>query len=358
LLTALCSVPTAPFAEHRVTAFVEAFVAKRPRVRLSRDGVGNLLLEVPGTGGPKLARWVFTAHTDHPGFTARRMAEPGLLEADFRGYVLPEFFPTQSVRFFDGDAETVANVIDYTVGEDRKVPETVRLRVRRPVTPGSIGMWDQGGGRTKGGRFYSRVCDDLAGAAAALAMLDQLHRRPARSTVAVLLTRAEEEGFIGAIAASLKPKLLRRSDKIVAIECSAAQPFAPQGEGAIVRVGDRTSVFDSDLTYFLTQQAEALKKKDKAFKYQRALMPGGTCEATVYDAYGFAASSICVPLGNYHNMDRAKNRIGPEYIDLNDWASMVKLFVRVAREGHAHEPGMRALKDRVEKRFAALKHLL
>jgi len=42
-------------------------------------------------------------------------------------------------------------------------------------------------------------------------------------------------------------------------------------------------------------------------------MPGGTCEATVYDVYGFTAGSICVALGNYHNMDREKMKIGPEY---------------------------------------------
>ena len=87
-------------------------------------------------------------------------------------------------------------------------------------------------------------------------------------------------------------------------------------------------------------------------------MPGGTCEATVYDAYGFRAASICVALGNYHNMDQAKRRIGPEYIDLADWDGMVKLFVRVAREGHTHEPGLKQLKQRVEKRFNALRHLL
>jgi hypothetical protein len=78
----------------------------------------------------------------------------------------------------------------------------------------------------------------------------------------------------------------------------------------------------------------------------------------VYDAYGFTAASICVPLGNYHNMDQAKRRIGPEYIDLGDYDSMVKLFVRVAKEGHTHEPGLKALKARVEKRFDALRHLL
>ena len=68
-------------------------------------------------------------------------------------------------------------------------------------------------------------------------------------------------------------------------------------------------------------------------------MPGGTCEATVYDVYGFTAASICVPLGNYHNMDKAKEKIGPEFIDVNDWDSMVKLFAEIARRGHEYEPG-------------------
>jgi endoglucanase len=176
--------------------------------------------------------------------------------------------------------------------------------------------------------------------------------------VAVLLTRAEEEGFIGAIAASIEPKLLRKSDRVIAIETSAMQPYAPQGKGAIIRIGDRTSVFNSALSYFLTQKAEELAKKDKTFKYQRALMPGGTCEATVYDVYGFTAGSICVALGNYHNMDTAKKRIAPEYIDLSDWNNMVKLFVHVAKSGHEFEPGHKALRGRVEKRFEKLKHLL
>lgn len=358
LLTDLCSIPTAPFIEQRVADFVRAFVARRPKLRLSHDVYGNLLIELPGTSGASLPRWVFTAHMDHPGFIARRMIERNILEADFRGYVLADFFTGQTVRFFDDERETLATVLDFDIGKERKVPEKVRLRVKNALPPGTPGMWDVGAGREKGGKFYSRVCDDLAGAAGALALLDRLHRRPPASTVAVLLTRAEEEGFIGAIAASIKPKLLRKSDKIIAIECSAMQPFAPQGKGAIIRVGDRTSVFNSDLTYFMTQQAEALKKKENGFEFQRALMPGGTCEATVYDAYGFNAASICLALGNYHNMDQEKKRIAPEFIDLADWECMVKLFVRIAKEGHRHEFGMKALKARVEKRFETLKDLL
>jgi hypothetical protein len=37
---------------------------------------------------------------------------------------------------------------------------------------------------------------------------------------------------------------------------------------------------------------------------------------------------------------------------------MVKLFVEVARAGHEYEPGQGALRERVEKRFEKLKHLL
>jgi putative aminopeptidase FrvX len=174
----------------------------------------------------------------------------------------------------------------------------------------------------------------------------------------VLLTRGEEEGFIGAIAAATKPRLLRKTDRIIAIECSSQQPFAPQGKGAIVRVGDKTSVFHSGLTYHITRLAERLAKRDKGFKFQRALMPGGTCEATVYDVYGFTAASICVALGNYHNMDREKKRIAPEYIDLSDWRNMVRLFVEIARKGHEYEGGHRPLRERLERRFNKLKHLL
>jgi putative aminopeptidase FrvX len=220
-------------------------------------------------------------------------------------------------------------------------------------------MFDQGVGRYKAGKFLCRACDDLAGAAACLTMLDTLAKKPPKSPVAVLLTRAEEEGFIGCIATCLHGTLLnKKTDRVIAIETSKEQPFAPQGGGAIIRIGDRSSVFNSSLSYFLTHQAEQLAKKDKAFKHQRALMPGGTCEATVYDIYGYTAASICVALGNYHNMDSKRSKIGPEYIDVADWKNMVKLFIHLARTGHEYEPGHKLLKERVEKRFRKLRPLL
>jgi putative aminopeptidase FrvX len=362
ILEELCSVPTAPFAEQAVTRYVERFVKARPKLRLARDRFGNLLIELPprkyGRASRKNPpRWVFTAHTDHPGFVADAMTDARTLEAHFRGGVEAEYFTESRVRFFDSGGETTGTVTGYQTGEDGR-PDRATLRVSGPVAPGTPGMWDQGPGRVRGKKFLSRVCDDLAGAAAALAMLDELSRKPPAVPVAVLLTRAEEVGFIGALAASIKPKLLRKSDRLIAIECSAAQPYAPQGKGAIVRIGDRTSVFNSSLSYFLTNVATELAKADKAFQYQRALMPGGTCEATVYDVYGFLAASICVPLGNYHNMDKSKKKIAPEFIDLSDWHNMVRLFLEVARHGHEYEPGHKQLKQRLKARFEKWRGML
>ncbi|MEO6437180.1 MAG: M20/M25/M40 family metallo-hydrolase [Tepidisphaeraceae bacterium] len=361
ILLDVCSIPTAPFAEQHVVRYVERFVGARKNLTLSRDTHGNLLIVLPGRSKKRRPRWIFAAHMDHPGFVATKMLDDRTLQAAFHGWVHIDYVRGAKVRFFeDNGREIVGTVIDATPStHDRlTVPDRVTVRVSGPVTPGSPGMFDQSAARMKGNKLYSRGIDDQGGVASALAMLDILHKKSPALPVGVLLTRAEEEGFVGAVAAVLKPKLLRKSDRIIAIECSAMQPYAPQGQGVIIRVGDKTSIFNSALTYFLTQQAAALAKADKSFSYQRALMPGGTCEATVYDAFGYTAAAACIALGNYHNMDRKKKKIGPEFIDVNDWKNMVKLFVHVARGAGEFEPDNAAIRKRVRARFNKLKHLL
>jgi endoglucanase len=335
--------------------YTRRFVAERKKLGLARDSFGNLLLTLPGRRA-KAMRWVFTAHMDHPGFVSRGMVEKNLVAADFWGNVEAEYVEGCKVVFFDGEREIRGKVVEVMAEE--QWAKGARVKVGEDVAAGTLGMFDLGEARIAGDKFYSRAIDDLGGCAAALAMMDELHADPPESTIALLLTRAEEEGFIGAIGASIRPKLLKKSDRIIAIETSAMQTYAPQGAGPIIRVGDRTSTFDSSLTYFLTQQAVALKKNAPGFEFQRALMPGGTCEATVYDVYGFRASSICVALGNYHNMDRQKRKLGPEYINVDDWRNMVKLFVAVARNGHEYREGHGALKEKIEGRFERMKKLL
>lgn len=355
LLTEICSIPTAPFAEHRVLDWIDRF-AKSRRLRIEKDQFGNRLIQVGPSRGRRL---VFVAHTDHPGMVAERMTDPTTLAARFHGGVLSSFVTGEKVRFFDGGREVSGIISRVTRKSDRAdYPAEVEVRVKSPVSRLSPGMFDQGVGRTKGGKFYSRVCDDLAGVAAVLAAIDQLRSRRLAAPVAALLTRAEEEGFIGAIAAVKTGELVRKTDRLISVECSAIQPQAQQGNGVILRVGDRTSIFNSAFTFWINQQCEELAKEDKTFKHQRTLMPGGTCEGTVFDAHDYCAAAVCVPLGNYHNMDRERKQIGPEYIELSDWRNEVKLFVRLGERAGEVDLKFGSLKQRLNRRFAAMKRFL
>ena len=65
-----------------------------------------------------------------------------------------------------------------------------------------------------------------------------------------------------------------RKAAVIGLETSKALPHAPQGKGPIIRVGDKTSIFDDAATAALVQAAA-----DAKLPHQRCLMSGGTCEA-------------------------------------------------------------------------------
>src|SRR5437899_2824949 len=97
-------------------------------------------------------------------------------------------------------------------------------------------------------RITARVCDDLLGVAAILACLAEVKdRAPDGVAVWGLLTRAEEVGFLGALEA-IRLGTVPASSTVLSLECSKALVNAPQGDGVIVRVGDRSSVFAPALT--------------------------------------------------------------------------------------------------------------
>jgi hypothetical protein len=58
-------------------------------------------------------------------------------------------------------------------------------------------------------------------------------------------------------------------------------------------------------------------------------MAGGACEASVYCCFGYEATCVCLPLGNYHNMadlaavqagtNQSPPRVGREHIALADF---------------------------------------
>lgn len=334
VLTEVLALPTAPFREQRVIEYVRKW-ADRAGADIQADAAGNLLIRVgPAPRWTKTPRptWLFAAHMDHPGFVVTRRQGRSVW-AEFRGGVRREFFLGQRVRLIGAEGWDIPAVVQTCRKAGRRGFFACRLGTETPassVRPGDIGMWDVGPVHSDGQVVSARACDDLAGVAGVLCALARLQRcgEDLPAPVWGLLTRGEEAGFVGALAAC-RDKSIPAGALVVAIETSKAQPGAQLGDGVVVRVGDRSRIFDPSLTEAVWRTAQGLGRRDRHFSAVRMLMPGGTCESSAYSVLGWQATGLCLPLDNYHNMDTQAQTIAPERIHTADFTSLVKLLVEL-----------------------------
>ncbi|MHC4717936.1 MAG: hypothetical protein ACYS5V_13260, partial [Planctomycetota bacterium] len=233
ILRELLSAPTAPFIEDAVVEAVRRW-AVRTGVGMTRDAAGNVLLRHRGPRAGR-RRWVFAAHMDHPGFAAvsRRGRR---LWAQFRGGVGAEYFAGSRVRFFAPEGEVVGRIESARKTKDRWIRHC-RLALSRPadVPAGTPGMWDLPAMSVRDRTLASRACDDVVGTAAVLCAIEEIAKRRLRCRVTALLTRAEEAGFVGCLAAC-ENGTIPGGAFVVAIEASKAQPAARLGDGVVIRV--------------------------------------------------------------------------------------------------------------------------
>ena len=322
----LLSLPTAPFREHAVRDYVKSFCKAR-RITTRTDDMGNVIATYGGKyRNPTLA---FGAHMDHPGFIIERDSKRRRTTALFYGGVEREYFKAAKVRVFSDVGEVVGRVTKTLFSRKQRL-KRVWLTLDGEVKRGDAGMWDLAPFRVRGGRLYSRACDDVVGCAAALALFDELARRRLRRKALGVFTVAEEGGLHGAKYVAMNGRVPKRAH-VIAIETSRELPHAKIGDGVVIRVGDRPNVFSPALTRFMEHAAGQVKKREKTFRVQRALMDGGTCEASIYQAFGYSAGAVCVPLGNYHNRNFRRRRLAAEYVSVNDLENMVRLFVEMVR---------------------------
>jgi putative aminopeptidase FrvX len=372
-LKALLSLPTAPFVEGAVMAYIERVCQHLAGVTTRYDRHGNLLARYRRR--PAALPLAFVAHADHPGFVALEMADRRTVRAAFRGGVKPEYFTDARVRFWTSTADT--GVGRYSAGQWVKGrvreltkaarvtdvvgwiwrPEEALIRVGKPVAPNSPGMWDLPDPALRGDLITARGCDDIAGCAAMLTLLQRLSRKRIPAEVYCLFTRAEEVGFIGAIAAARAGTLPRRLP-VISIETSSILPNAQQGDGPILRVGDRAAIFSPGLIAFCERVARTLAERRKGFAVQRKLMDGGICEAVPFMAYGYEAGGICLALGNYHNMDTRRKRIASETISLRDWHAMLDWFEALVCDTGERTDGVYSVRPRLDARFEKYADLL
>ncbi len=296
------STPTAPFHEYHVAAVLRELLADLPHVSVESDDYGNLIARY--RRGRKKAHLAFAAHMDHPGWVKYKGEE------EFLGGFPKERLDEHPVEWF-----------------------------------GPFGMWQLEPFEIRDGQIHSRVCDDLIGCAAIVALFMELEEAEVETDVYGLFTRAEEVGFNGAVQMA-RQWPLPDGVRFVSLECSAPRGGAEMGQGPVIRVGDAMSVFDDAVTAELVDAG-----KEEKIPYQRALLDGGSCEATAMNVYGVPAAGISVLLGNYHNI-KEKKGAGEEYVSLADAKNMVKLIVattiRMARP--SSESSKVAMKKRLETR--------
>lgn len=322
ILERLAREPTTSFHEERVAAEATR-IAREFGAVVRRDRHGNLRISPPNRRkGPPI--WL-VAHLDHPG-----VEMVGRREAVLLGGLAPTYFRRGTrLRFYHDGVAVPARVQSYSPKTYRfrltASPEVDRLRRR------DMGVFEVEDFAVRAGRVHARQLDDLAGSSISLAAMERAGRNQ-RMNLHVLLTRAEEEGFVGTLAA-IEDESVPRSATIVNVEASKAIPGVEIGGGPVIRVGDRRKTFDSHAESLLLA---ARSKLPKSKPVQRWLMSGGTCEATCWGLYGWRATGVAIPLGNYHNQG-PHNRLDAEIVSMKDLATAVDLIELAARNPRAAE---------------------
>ncbi|WP_432799084.1 hypothetical protein [Poriferisphaera sp. WC338] len=395
-LVEVTNIPTAAGLEAEVMRYVLRWADKLDGVAVRHDEYGNLLISKKGAGRRSGKPILLTAHLDHPAFVVQEVLEDGwAVWADFRGGVRDEFFVGSKVRLHGGvgrfDNEPTARgwlkrVMDSGRRDDERRRKPVgeieelmavdakqgrldkrcliRFGRKSGVCVGDMLTWAVSGSKVVGKRLKAPVCDDLAAVAAAMVAFEAIYiGRKGKGNVGVdvrlLFTRCEEVGFIGAMGAC-RSGLIPQGAHLVVLENSKSfVGDSPIGGGPIIRVGDRISTFNHELNHRITQIAEELRKDQKGFAYQRKLMPGGACESTAYQAFGYQTTCLCLPLGNYHNMNEETNRIDREVISTVDYLNLIALLVAVGKGlNSVSKDGEGSLQERLDKLFISRVRLL
>jgi endoglucanase len=338
ILRAILDSPTAPFSEHRVQARIEA-LAREMGCSVQRDRWGNTYVWYRQGRARPLA---LSAHMDHPGFEvvtggrrARARLLGGVLAETLRGAPVVFHAPVQQPlqrpleAFAPGIRGRIRTVHSRPVRGARRPEITVELDLEDAIGHDHFGHFDFAGVDMRGNHLHSKAHDNLMSCVLILATMDRLRRRHRDANLLGVFTRAEEVGFIGA-GGVLRSDILRPSRPLVVLECSKAFGAVQLGGGPVLRVGDRMTCFDPWMDLWLSQAAAAVQKRKAAFHFQRALMTGGACEASLFQLHGRQVGALAMPLLNYHNMTH-DGRIGPEIVDLRDFDNALLLLEHLAQ---------------------------
>jgi len=351
----LTSVPTAPFREAPVSKKALEWIKDNLGARASvRKVRGGFIVSYRGAGkGPALC---LAAHLDHPAFDLLKVTRAGAT-ARLRGGLPPHLLAGAAVEAFaKNPRDNRPHALGVIGARPAKDGGLWTISWTKPPKPGvklDFAVLALVPCEVKDGWLSSRSVDDLLGCAISLEAMRRLSKARAKVNLTVLLNRAEEVGFVGALD-MIRSGVLSAGDSYLSIESSRELPGSKPGGGPTIRLGDKASAFDPNLTTLLDDAAAVLLKRGT--KVQRLRLTGGTCEATAYLAFGFEAGGVAVPLVNYHNGWGA-DAVAPERVRLSDVEGGVRLLIEATRLFGA-KILRGAMRARLEKRHDTEKHYL
>jgi endoglucanase len=275
----LTSVPTAPFREKAVARKARHWIAKHLGGRVSvREVRGGLIVSYRGAGdGPALA---FAAHLDHPAFRLEKITSSGAT-ALLQGGLPPHLLAGAAVEAFPAVPKNNVPIARGVIGDrPKKEGGLWTIRWTEPPRAGAkpvFAVLALVACEIKNGWLNSRSVDDLLGCAVSLEAVRRLANARAKTNITVLLNRAEEVGFVGALD-MIVSGVLSKDDSYLSIESSREMPGSKPGKGPTIRLGDRACAFDPNLIALLDEAGDRLRRRGT--KVQRLLLTGGTCEAT------------------------------------------------------------------------------
>ena len=348
ILAGLAENPAAPFHEWAVAEHILGVLETLDGVDYRRDDFGNIIAHyiAPSiTALPESEREppiAFVAHMDHPGYEIVRPADTSDAESGGKRYVaqalggVPAASMTKNTPAFvlmpDGERiPAEIQPMDADSSEDSGGERLVEVRVKSDTElafPAPV-IFDLPDFGIDGDTIRMRAADDLAGCGAILSALERLVTSEAEADFIAVFTRAEEGGLFGARLMA-EAGTLPEDTLVVSVETSSIIPGVEQGEGPVIRTGDRVYTFDADAEQVFSAALQSLRATDSEFKAQRQLMSGGGCEATAFAVFGYTVTGLAFPLGNWHNattmIPDPDGGVDSEFISVSDYLGGVALM--------------------------------
>lgn len=324
ILKDIVSTPTSPFREDRVIEKILTYL-KKFGLNIMTTKYNNIIVSFGRKDS--MEDIYFISHTDHPGFLVQEDNKKTSILKVMGGvpFHAKNFKKVAEIDILTGK-RYVHNIKKVIKKENGVFVET---KNSKDINPNNIFTLNLKSYYKRNDTIYAHAIDDLGGCSAQIAAVSYLskHKKDLETNVHFVFTRAEEVGFIGIISL-IKNGYLPKNGYYISCETSKCISPVQFGKGVVLRLGDKAGIFEQQFTNSLFSyfQKKALLEK---YPIQRALLDGGTCEATPLVVNNFKASGFACPLGNYHNLSD-DNTIKEEYINANDFTSYVNTIIETS----------------------------